>query len=257
MHIIHTDTPRLFRAAIIFFFMLICLTKASPTGTTRVTNAERFAKGLPPAVPQGFIKRNIGGVVRFVPGQRRETVPRTIPSAAPAVSYSGSIKVIRRTSGEVLGFIGKRFDKERLYTLAASKSRRLIVQFTTASGAPFEIKAQNNPKTDYPYLGFAVGSADNFRVTSLLVGINAGNSTSQEDQDRDGEVEETDVWTFNPSTYHLSPIWASSDASNTTLTLFHSELGYFGLTNDLNKLMRETGNVADEVVSMITVTMIL
>jgi len=192
------------------------------------TNAERFARGLPPLSP----KRKASGTE----SAKRSTIS---PSLYSPSLYSGSIKV-SKTNGDAVGFMSKDL-QSGLYTLDTSVDNTLAVTFTTkASGTSdqIEIRDASNHRISSPYIGGVIPSGGNLGPGSAnyvqIVGVDHTNSGALPASSIGNGGIESSIWTYDSSTNKIAAQWINYDSSSPTTSIYYDPTagGSFALTGD-------------------------
>jgi len=219
----------------------ICGSQILPSPTVNVdvverapsTNAERFARGLPPAPPRR--RHNHHG-----PSRTRTCSP----SPLPPVTYRGVIQVLAAADNSVLGFIA---DDPNYWTplLTPDQASALVVSFTlpngATSGSTLDLTAM--VKT-FSLLGVTEGrdsTSPDFAAGSFNYGYIGGtthtnpNATPQSvssyfaDTSGLAKPSESAIWSIDLTTGALTVQWVNSDGSKPTTILFvQSNHAYVG-----------------------------
>ncbi|KAH7338107.1 hypothetical protein B0J17DRAFT_717765 [Rhizoctonia solani] len=245
------------------------LTALPPVDITPVTNAKRFAQGLPPISP---VKRHPhrGGPHRDGGNHHRGTrvtfAPRAETSSSPTVNVKCNI-LVKSSDDSTLGYISPVFNDDGEYgTPQSSQTGALEVSFsnTTTSGSiigPLDLLVTNNADTinSFPYLSAAMGfmsdgddlgpgNANYVVITGNSASTGSGatpsNSTDNSYVTRTGMSanSETAIWTYNPATQDIRGLWTNTDGSSVPIKLvYYMETDNTG--GDGNTLIA-TGDVA-------------
>ncbi|EUC60501.1 hypothetical protein RSOL_348590 [Rhizoctonia solani AG-3 Rhs1AP] len=215
----------------------INLTALPPVEVTPITNAKRFAQGLPPLSP---VKRHPhrrgphhdGGYPRK--GTRVAFIPRA--EASPSVPTKHCNILVKPTNGSILGYISPVFNDFGEYgTPQTSQAGALEITFsyTASSGSvygPADFLTTNNVNAtnSFPYLSAALGfmsDGDNLgpgNVNYLVITGNSGstgsgstpsNSTGNSYVTRTGQSANstTAIWTYDPTNQDIRVMWTNSD----------------------------------------------
>jgi hypothetical protein len=207
-----------------------------PTITDRAidvsTNAERFARGLPPKKP----KLVAGSPVR-----------RTQPSSVPPVSYRGYIQIKDKNSN-VLGYISKNLGNSGAQFVSdPSIANALIVDFQlpagATSGSTLDFTIENsNPS--WPLLGMVQGRDDtdsNISTGSYQYLYVGGISTPGTDPNATPQsisnsyfigaprTAESAVWSIDLTSGAITAQWVNTDGSKPPIQTWTQSTGlYFG-----------------------------
>ncbi|KAL1747822.1 hypothetical protein HDZ31DRAFT_80122 [Schizophyllum fasciatum] len=185
---------------LVIFSALALIVRAAPLET----NAQRFARGLPPLAP-AYLRRTSG----------TESAEQGHPSAKPPVTYTGRLEV-RLADGHVLGSVRNWEGASSISGVAFGGSdEELSVSFSTSGGnKPFDILA-TNPKFPAPYYVGAYGNSALAKGSYATIGFNNVGQTpagSKPVKVNDAYYESA-IWTFNPKTKGLTPHFVNPDGS--------------------------------------------
>ncbi|KAJ1305344.1 hypothetical protein OPQ81_000360 [Rhizoctonia solani] len=226
------------------------LTALPPADISPVTNAKRFAQGLPPLSP---VKRrpHRGGPHQDEAYQHGGTHVASAPRAETSPSPPTNVKcnIFAKTSdGASLGYISAAFNDFGEYgTPQASQAGALEVSFKLSgdtSGASdlsqLNLLAASAPDAinSFPYLSATVGymsdSDDLGSGSSNYVAItgNSGpsdpgsrpsSSTSNSYSTRTGQAanSETAIWTYDPATRDINAVWINTDGKSVSTTFVY------------------------------------
>ncbi|KAF8343116.1 uncharacterized protein EI90DRAFT_3115604 [Cantharellus anzutake] len=188
----------------------------------KLTNAQRFACGLPPLPPKRL----------WVSPTRRDPVPSS-------VNYRAAIQVIRQDDGALLGYISRTSQGRERHKYVEDVTDALIVGFTLTAGATsatgIDLITENSDIPNYVYLGLVQGSDDTDSVLQsgsyqyvYLANTNptpansppqtVGNSYTQ--ATGVSRTSESAVWSVNVVALSLVPIWTNPDGISATTELF-------------------------------------
>ncbi|KAG8942460.1 hypothetical protein FRC04_003628 [Tulasnella sp. 424] len=199
-----------------------------------LTNAQRFARGLPPKKPK---------LIQGSPVRRQQ------PSSTPSDSYRGYIQVNRADGSGTLGYISQSSLSGAQTRYQSDTSTALIVDFKLPAGATsgstldFTIES-SDLSGNYQYLGLVQGRDDNdsdiaagsyqylyiaatAQTAPNATPRNAGNSYSS--ATGRSRTSESAVWSFDGTTNAITVQWVNSDGSTpTTNTWTQSTALYAG-----------------------------
>ncbi|KAJ3483476.1 hypothetical protein NLI96_g6293 [Meripilus lineatus] len=182
----------------------VCAAPTQAGVVRRLTNAERFARGLGPAPP--VFKRVLPGVE--TPTRAYEVEKRAKPSGTPPVNYSGRIQ-IRNKDGSSLGYVVNNPSGVSGSNFGGPQNELHVTFTTTSSGAgPFDIIA-TNPKFPPPY--FIGGAGTTVSGEFNAVSFQHVQQTSPGSRPFAGG--ESAIWSLNTSTKELTPQWVNPDGS--------------------------------------------
>ncbi|CAE6436450.1 unnamed protein product [Rhizoctonia solani] len=228
-----------------------------PAPIEALTNAKRFARGLPPLNPR---RRNPNrGVDHGAVHARRATpvasAPRSETSPVARTLNKCKILVKNTSTGQELGYISKNWNKYAEYgPLESSQDNALEVSFSASPDTRtdrIDLLATNGKSPAHPFLGAAVGygsSDENLGAGSpnylVLVGATqtpAGSSPSNEANNSFSEVSnvesasESAIWSYDPSSRVFTAEWVNTDGSSVNAHILwadQEENDLFTLTGD-------------------------
>jgi len=218
----------LFVPTLITFFAFLSIAAAAPTHigvyepgvAKRMTNAERFARGLPPGSPV---------FKRVVPGKRESELPtrafekRTAAPSSIPVTYTGKIQV-RKLDGTSLGFV---FNEAQGVdgVNSGGPSLGVTITTTTTGTTPFDIIPQS-PAFPKPWFIGASGS-------KIEDGLTFGHVTQTVPGSVPSQGGESAIWFINANTKEITAQWIDPDGSKPTTIFGVNNNGLF-LTNDIS-----------------------
>lgn len=220
------------------------LTALPPVDVTPVTNAKRFAQGLPPLNP---VKRHPhrGGPHRDGGyrhgGTRVEFAPRSETSSTPSANVKCNVLV--KAGDSTLGYISPVFNDYGEYgTFQSEHAGSLEVSFSNSGSAsgPVDFIITNNAETinSFPYLSGALGFMSdgddlgpgnpNYLVVtgnsgSTGSGATPSSSTANSYVTRTGQSanSETAIWTYDPATQDIRVVWTNTDGGSVPTKLIY------------------------------------
>jgi len=202
---------------------------SSPTVTKRdfsshhLTNAERFARGLPLPAPY----------------RRGSPTRRSTPSQGVTTSYRGYIEVYQTSDNSLLGYVSNNAFSGAQVRYQPSQSDALIVDFSlpvgATSGSNLQLTVESWNVPNFNILGFIQGRDDT--SSDLAVGsynylyFGGTNPTNPNSTPQDvgnsytaatglQRTSESDVWSVDLVTGALSGVWTNTDGSEPTLACF-------------------------------------
>ncbi|CAL1715062.1 unnamed protein product [Somion occarium] len=180
------------------------------TGEKRMTNAERFRRGLGPNAP--VFKRVLPGS-----GEKPTGViaaKRSKTSSLP-VTYTGRIEV-RNLEGHSFGYVWNSESGVSGVNFHGPVDELHVKISTTKSGGLFDILA-TNPKFPPP---FYIGASSNNAAATLGPGLPAGVGLGTVEQTPPGpSAAQSAIWTINRATKLLTPHWVNPDGSKPTTSI--------------------------------------
>jgi len=223
-------SPSMLCALAVLFLSVLSCVSAAPVET----NADRMARGLPPAKPKGFVVREINGATRTVPDSAKVAPrwPQTSPK--PPSGGSSGVVLVKKATGAIEGYLSKNLAANGAYQLTTDKSEAVVVSFSYITGhspqtsGPFALKPSNNPDVNYPFVGFTPVNGDLSSGSSnyvLLSGV-----SGQTDPDSHGDFE-TNVWQESSSN-ELYPTWINSSGSPANGAAIFYDGHHFGVSFD-------------------------
>ncbi|CAE6426572.1 unnamed protein product [Rhizoctonia solani] len=217
------------------------LTALPPVDVSPITNAKRFARGLPPLPVKRRPHR--GGPHKdgayHQEGTRVEAVPRAEPSSTP--STNTKCNILAKAGDTTLGYISATFNDFGEYgTPQGSQAGALEVSFPEGSTSQVGFVAANAPDAinSFPYLSAAVGymsegddlgsgSSNYVAITGnsgpMPAGSPPSNSTSNSYSTRTelAANSETAIWTYDPSTQNIQAVWVNTDGKSVPTTFVY------------------------------------
>ncbi|KAL1674042.1 hypothetical protein EV122DRAFT_254766 [Schizophyllum commune] len=181
---------------LVLFSALVLVARAAPFET----NAQRFARGLPPLAPVNLRRTSTG----------TDSAEHGHPSAKPPVAYSGHLQVRNAADGSVLGYLST----SSLFGIDYAGGDHLAVSFTTSGGyKPFDLLA-TNAKFTPSYIG-AGGNPTLAKGSSATLGFsNVGQTPAGSKPVKHGDsYYESAIWTFNPQTKQFTAHYVNPDGS--------------------------------------------
>ncbi|KAH7338105.1 hypothetical protein B0J17DRAFT_660803 [Rhizoctonia solani] len=243
-----------------------------PAPIEPLTNAKRFAQGLPPLYPK---RRNPNrgfhhGAVHARQGTRVASAPRAETSPSVPSSNKCNILVKNSSTGQELGFISKEWNNYAEYgPLQSDQDGALEVSFSASPDTrtnQIDMITTNGMSAAHPFLGAAVGyGSDDENIGAenanylFLVGTTqtpAGSPPSTDANNSFSEVSGTEaasesaIWSYDPTSRALIIQWVNSDGSSADADiLWSSEEGndLFTLTGDASAFKEKYGVDAPEV----------
>ncbi|CAE6435749.1 unnamed protein product [Rhizoctonia solani] len=244
----------------------------APAPIEGITNAKRFAQGLPPLRPK---RRNPNrgvhhGAVHARQGTRVASAPRSETSPSVPTSTKCNILVKNSSTGQELGYISKEWNSYAEYgPLQGSQDDALEVSFSASPDTPtsqIDLVTTNGKSAAHPFLGAAVGyGADDANIGHgspnylFLVGTTqtpAGSTPSTEANNSFSEVSgaeaasESAIWSYDPISRAFSIQWVNEDGTSAEADiLWSSEEGndLFTLTGDADEFRSHYGIDPPEV----------
>lgn len=181
--------------------VLALLVQAAPV---EETNAQRFARGLPPLTPAN-LRRTSG----------TETADQHRPSSHPPTTYTGRLQV-RTATGNVLGFVRNWGGAAPISGISFGDGDLRVSISTNNPAAPFDIVATNAKFANPHYIG-AEGRGPLNRGSARVVGFNNVGKTRAGSPPFSGH--ESAIWTMNPQTKALRAHFVNPDGSTPRTTL--------------------------------------
>ncbi|KAL1701922.1 hypothetical protein EV121DRAFT_262585 [Schizophyllum commune] len=201
---------------LVLFSALVLVAHAAPLET----NAQRFARGLPPLAPSNLRRTGTG----------TDSADHGHPSAKPPVSYSGRLQA-RTADGTVVGFVRNFEGAASISGISfGSSDEELHVSFSTSGGyKPFDILA-TNPNFPAPYYVGAAGTGPLAKGSYASVAFtNVGQTPAGSKPVKSGENSyESAIWTFNPQTKQFTAHFVNPDGSKPK-----TQLAYDARANEL------------------------
>ncbi|CAE7148455.1 unnamed protein product [Rhizoctonia solani] len=244
----------------------------APASTVALTNAKRFAQGLPPLNPKRRNpNRGVHHGVHARQGTRVASAPRSETSPGAPASKNCNILVKDTATGQELGFISKEWNKFAEFGPLESgqNSNALEVSFSAPSDTPssrIDMVAVNGKSPAHPFVGGAVGygsdSQDigNESISYLyLVGTTqtpAGSPPSTEANNSFSEVSDTEaasesaIWSYDPTSRAFTIQWVNTDGTSADADILWSNQEgneLFTLTGDADLFRSTYGVDAPEV----------
>jgi len=207
----------------------------SPTVEKRLTNAERFARHLPPAPPR-YLRR--GSPTR-----------RTAPSSAPPPSVArGVIEVYDTEKDKFLGYISKNSFSQAQYRYQDDTSNALIINFSYPTGETsvqgIDLAQENSDIPTLLYIGLVQGrdsTSSDIASGNFNYGYFAGTDQTPKDSapahvgnsyttithiDR---TSESAVWSVDLVSGKVTVQWVNEDTPKPTMSIFSQGTAlYFG-----------------------------
>ncbi|CAE6508047.1 unnamed protein product [Rhizoctonia solani] len=221
------------------------LTALPPAEVGPITNAKRFAQGLPPLNPAKRRPHRGGPHHNGVypqEGTRVAFAPRAEASVSPPTNVKCNI-LVKTSGGLALGYISPVFNDFGEYGAPqSSQAGALEVSFSSSGSASGQLDflATNNADTinSFPYLSAAVGymsSDDNLGPDNSNYVVITGNSGStgsgSTPSDATGNSyatrtgtsanSETAIWTYSPATNDIRAVWTNTDRGSVTTQLVY------------------------------------
>ncbi|KAG8998884.1 hypothetical protein FRB90_012216 [Tulasnella sp. 427] len=204
----------------------------------RMTNAKRFAMGLPPLKPNALHR-----------GTRAASARRASTSVAPLIPHHCNILVTKADDPSVTyGFIAPYFNPSGEYgQFQPAQAGALEVTFYVSpdvlSSAQLDMYADNGPSSSFPYFGadsddFGPGSPNAAYVTGTsqappgspaVVGDSSFGTLTGIPADY-----ESAIWVYNALTQKISAQWINSDGSAPATHILYA--------NDGNDVILLTGD---------------
>ncbi|KAG8942476.1 hypothetical protein FRC04_003644 [Tulasnella sp. 424] len=197
------------------------------------TNAERFARGLPPKKP----KLIAGSPVR------RDSQP----SSLPPVTRAGIIEVHNAANDALLGYISKNLvNGGAQFGYDPAIANALLVSFQTPAGATGTVPTMDitavNSNPSWPLLGLVQGRDDT--SSDIAAGsyqyLYLGGISNPGTQPNDPptlitnsyfigapRTAESAVWSFNTADNTLSLQWVNTDSSKPTMNVWTQSTGLY------------------------------
>ncbi|KAF8343117.1 uncharacterized protein EI90DRAFT_3150097 [Cantharellus anzutake] len=198
------------------------LSLSDRVASAKLTNAQRFARGLPPLPP-----KRLG-----VSPTRRDPVPSS-------VNYRAAIQVIQQDNSAVLGYISKNSLNQAQYAYDNDVANALIVDFTLTGGATsatgIDLTTENSDMPNYVYLGLVQGRDDTDSVLQSgsyqYVYIANTNPTPASSPPQTvgnsytlatglSRTSESAVWSVDVVALSLAPVWTNPSGTSATIQLF-------------------------------------
>ncbi|KAJ6622437.1 hypothetical protein B0H10DRAFT_2013923 [Mycena sp. CBHHK59/15] len=229
---------------------------AAPRSAAAWTNAERFARGLPPSRPAS-LRRN-----------RRQR--RTGTSPLPPVTVTGTI-LVSDSSGP-LGYLTSQlndFGETGYYTALPANAMSVSVSYSLDAPSQLDVTVLNPGSgisenlfggivgfssdsddlsvgsSNYNYLGYVSHTPMGAPPVS---GANTFSDSTQDDEDI-----ESSIWSYDPVTGALAPQWLNSDSSAPpTSIMYVVEEPLFALTGDPETFVNTFG-----IGEVVTFTLVL
>ncbi|CAE6426589.1 unnamed protein product [Rhizoctonia solani] len=241
----------------------------TPVSTETVTNAKRFAQGLPPLIPKRRNRGTHGSAIHAKKGTRVASAPRAETSSVPPTTSKCNILVKDSSTGQELGYVSKEWNSFAEYgPLQSSQINALEVSFTSSAGAAsqLDLVTTNGKSAAHPFLGAAVGYGSDSEDIGpdstnylFLVGTTqtpTGSLPSTEANNSFSEVSgaeaasESGIWSYDSASRVFTAWWINSDGSSVKADiLWSSQEGnqLFTLTGDSDMFRSTFGVDAPEV----------
>ncbi|TEB22129.1 hypothetical protein FA13DRAFT_1741195 [Coprinellus micaceus] len=205
----------------------------------RMTNAERLANGLPLKSPARRRRPR-------TPLNRLEA--RVQASPGPSQTNSGRL-ALRDASGQRVGYVmNTLLNNAQLGTTTdVSKALRVSVTFDSLLSNPSQLQVTllNSNVVGYPLLALIQGrdntnqdlSAGSFHYVysggAAEPGSGPGSTgiAGQNTYTAVSRIAQTDVWTFDRSTFGLTPAWINSNGDAKTFSLYTQSTAIYGLVD--------------------------
>ncbi|KAG8693586.1 hypothetical protein FRC11_002803, partial [Ceratobasidium sp. 423] len=215
------------------------LTALPPAQVGPVTNAKRFAQGLPPLpIKRRGGPHNDGAYHRE--GTRVAAAPRAETSSTPPTNTKCNI-LAKTSDGATLGYISAAFNDFGEYgTPQGSQAGALEISFPQGSTSQVSFVAASAPDAinSFPYLSAAVGymsdgddlgsgSSNYIAITGNSGPTDPGSppssSTSNSYTTRTGQPanSETSIWTYDPTTQNIQAVWVNTDGKSVPTTFVY------------------------------------
>ncbi|KAL0957048.1 hypothetical protein HGRIS_003147 [Hohenbuehelia grisea] len=202
-----------------------------------LTNAERFARGLPPKAP--VWRRKHGS----------DLVKRLTASPMPIILTSGRISCTRVSDGVPLHL---KASSTSFGLYGTSEAEDLIVKIDLAAasqGSVDMIVTNGGLLSTYPYVGgilVADTISDLGLSRSKFVYIGGTTRTEPGSPASLGPNSVTSLggfqsamWQYNPVSGQLIPVWVNSDGSKPLIHVFYTPSDYFVMTGDPQSLLSQ------------------
>ncbi|CUA75354.1 hypothetical protein RSOLAG22IIIB_05859 [Rhizoctonia solani] len=232
--------------------------------TGPVTNAKRFAQGLPPLKPRGR-KHHRGSTYNNIENAalkratRAASAPRSDTSPIPPVQQKCNILV--KTADATLGYLAPSlniFGEYGQFQGAQAGSLEVSISYVPGSEASVDMVPTNGPTKAYPFMGGAIGySSPNSDFNPGTRGYAYVAATPQSPSgsppisgDNSFAIAtgmssdyESAIWIYDPSTFEIRAQWVNTDGSKpTTYVLFANDGNdALVLTGDPNTLNNSFG----------------
>ncbi|KDR77103.1 hypothetical protein GALMADRAFT_246294 [Galerina marginata CBS 339.88] len=194
-----------------------------------MTNARRFAAGLPPLPP----KRR---ATATTPAHRPS--PSAVPPSSPSQAY---IEVREATTRMSLGFISSKYNAFGEGGLTTHPNDRMAFALP-APGGPMSLTTINGPNAKYPVFGgikgFSSSDANIGPASSNYATLGSTIPTTRNSppvtaentfSDATGlpEPVESAIWTYDPASGTLTPQWVNANSSAPTPSSYAGYTGDF------------------------------
>ncbi|KIK66795.1 hypothetical protein GYMLUDRAFT_912941 [Collybiopsis luxurians FD-317 M1] len=206
-----------------------------------LTNAKRFAMGLPPKPPRRLPTAS-------------ESTPHARPSSYHRKRLVGCLHVRDASDGRWLGYLSRNLNAFGEYGPTTYAAQRLMVKVDTAAEGPINVATMNGQETDLPYMvgitGFANDASGLHPGNYNYVYLGAGGRTAANVSPRaasnsftratgNAEAIESMIFVLEPA-LNIVPFWINGDGSRpiTFLGLFE---GVLFITGDQNKFEQTFG----------------
>lgn len=200
---------------------------AAPVERIPTTNAERFARGLPPLSPKSRRRHHA-----HLAATRVRSAPRSETSPGIPVLASCNI-LVSSTDGTPLGYVSPSWNDYGEYgALQATQTGALVVSFSYPVNSPYQLTlvAMNSPSANYPNFGAVAGySADqnepkfgpgeyNYAYIAGTLDTPVGavpqkGSNSYTSATGLDAMTESAIWTYDSATGAITAQWINPDGS--------------------------------------------
>ncbi|CAE6501411.1 unnamed protein product [Rhizoctonia solani] len=238
-----------------------------------LTNAKRFARGLPPLNPRKRTpNRGVhNGALHARQATHVASAPRAETSPVAPISTKCNILVKNSATGQELGFVSKEWNDFAEYgPLESTQDNALEVSFSASPDTPthqIDLLAVNGKSPAHPFMGAGVGfgSEDptigpgnpNFLFLLGVTQTPAGSTPSSEANNSFSQAtgadspSESAIWSYDPITRVFTSQWVNPDGSSAkTNILWSNQDGrndLFTMTGDADAFRAKYGVDAPEV----------
>ncbi|CEL53637.1 hypothetical protein RSOLAG1IB_06492 [Rhizoctonia solani AG-1 IB] len=238
--------------------------KLTPASVETVTNAKRFAQGLPPLNPRRRNpNRSVHRAVAHARGTRVITAPRSETSPSVPISEKCNILVKKAGTEENLGFVSPEWNRFAEYGPlqgAQDGSLEVAMSYSSDSHKQLDLLTTNGKSAHHPFFGASsgYGSSDddlkedtpNYLILTGNTQTLPGSSPSYDAENSFSEEtsipvsSQSAIWEYDPTSKNFSAWWVNADGSSVKPRILWSNQGdtMFVLTQS-PAMFRETFGV--------------
>ncbi|KAF8731542.1 hypothetical protein RHS02_07573, partial [Rhizoctonia solani] len=245
----------------------------SPSSTEVITNAKRFAAGLPPLPRKRNSNRSVHNRVAHARGTRVITAPRSETSPSPPNSLNCNILVKNVATGESLGYVSPAWNDFAEYgPLQNSQDGALEVKTSYSGDSPkqLDLVALNGKSAAHPFVGASAGygssdenissNSSNYLILTGNTQTPPGSRPSYEASNSFSETtsipvaSESAIWSYDSTSREFTAHWVNTDDSSVSAYILWSNQennSLFTLTGNAT-IFKETYGVEDSPIVSFT-----